>query len=102
MREDSGRLLSERDLAAGGSPRRYVAWDARTSRPVLYDPALQRYEGDGPELVDHPDRLLHPLRRTRPKGDPDPGWERISWDEALDLTAAAMKRAAERLSLIHI
>ena len=40
-----------------------------------------------PELVYHPDRLTHPLRRTRPKGDPDPGWERISWEEALDLDA---------------
>ena len=49
-----------------------------------------------PELVYHPERLTHPLRRTRPKGDPDPGWERISWDEALDLTAAAMRRVAER------
>jgi anaerobic selenocysteine-containing dehydrogenase len=49
-----------------------------------------------PELVYHPERLTHPLRRTRPKGDPDPGWERIGWDEALDLTAAAMRRAAER------
>src|SRR5688572_16906671 len=50
----------------------------------------------GPELVYHPERLTHPLRRTRPKGAADPGWERISWDEALDLTAAAMQRAAER------
>ncbi|HEY4470459.1 MAG TPA: molybdopterin-dependent oxidoreductase [Stellaceae bacterium] len=49
-----------------------------------------------PELVYHPERLTHPLRRTRPKGDPDPGWERIGWDEALDLTAAAMRRAAEQ------
>src|SRR5882762_1369836 len=49
-----------------------------------------------PELVYHPERLKHPLRRTRPKGDPDPGWERISWDEALNLTAAAMRRAAEQ------
>jgi anaerobic selenocysteine-containing dehydrogenase len=49
-----------------------------------------------PELVYHPERLTHPLRRTRPKGDPDPGWERIGWDEALNLTAAAMRRAAER------
>ena len=37
-----------------------------------------------PELVYHPERLTHPLRRTRPKGDPDPGWERIGWDEALE------------------
>jgi anaerobic selenocysteine-containing dehydrogenase len=49
-----------------------------------------------PELVYHPDRLTQPLRRTRPKGDPDPGWQRIGWDEALDLTAAAMRRTAER------
>jgi anaerobic selenocysteine-containing dehydrogenase len=40
-----------------------------------------------PELVAHGDRLLHPLRRTAPKGAPDPGWERISWDEALDAVA---------------
>src|SRR5246127_5413129 len=49
-----------------------------------------------PELVYHPERLTHPLRRTRPKGDPDPGWERIGWDDALNLTAAAMRRTAER------
>jgi anaerobic selenocysteine-containing dehydrogenase len=49
-----------------------------------------------PELVYHPERLTYPLRRTRPKSDPDPGWERISWDTALDLTAAAMRRVAER------
>jgi anaerobic selenocysteine-containing dehydrogenase len=49
-----------------------------------------------PELVYHPERLMRPLRRTRPKGDPDPGWEPIGWDQALDQTAAAMRRAAER------
>ena len=49
-----------------------------------------------PELVYSRERLTHPLRRTRPKGDADPGWERITWDEALDLTAAAMRRVAER------
>jgi anaerobic selenocysteine-containing dehydrogenase len=37
-----------------------------------------------PELVYNPARLNHPLRRTRPKGDSDPGWERVSWDDALD------------------
>src|SRR5712691_9261251 len=49
-----------------------------------------------PELVYHRERLTHPLRRTRPNGEPDPGWERISWDEALGLTAAARRRVAER------
>ena len=49
-----------------------------------------------PELVYHPERLTRPLRRTRPKGDPDPGWEPIGWDAALGETAAAMRRVAER------
>ena len=47
-----------------------------------------------PELVYHKDRLKRPLRRTRPKDDVDPGWEEISWDAALEETAAAMRRIA--------
>ena len=47
-----------------------------------------------PELVYHPERLVHPIKRTRPKGDPDPGWQPISWDEALDLAAANLRRIA--------
>ncbi len=31
----------------------------------------------------HPDRLRYPMKRTNPKGE-DPGWVRISWDEAID------------------
>ena len=48
-----------------------------------------------PELVHHPDRLLHPLKRTRPKGEADPGWERIGWDEALDTIADTLNRLAK-------
>ncbi len=47
-----------------------------------------------PALVEAPDRLLFPVRRTRPKGDADPGWQRISWDEALDTTATALRQIA--------
>jgi anaerobic selenocysteine-containing dehydrogenase len=46
------------------------------------------------ELVYSKERLTRPLRRTRPKGEADPGWVEISWDEALDTTAAAMRRLA--------
>lgn len=31
----------------------------------------------------HPDRIYHPMKRTRPKGE-DPGWQRITWDEAFE------------------
>lgn len=30
----------------------------------------------------HPDRIYHPMKRTNPKGE-DPGWQRITWDEAM-------------------
>jgi anaerobic selenocysteine-containing dehydrogenase len=40
-----------------------------------------------PELLYHPDRLDYPLKRTRSKGDSDPGWQRVGWDEALDSIA---------------
>jgi anaerobic selenocysteine-containing dehydrogenase len=34
------------------------------------------------QVAYHPDRIKYPMRRTNPKGDPNPGWVRISWDEA--------------------
>lgn len=48
-----------------------------------------------PEITAHPDRLRHPLRRTTPKGSADPGWERISWDEALDTVASRLTELAD-------
>lgn len=36
-----------------------------------------------PELIYSEARVLWPLRRTQPKGAEDPGWKRITWDEAL-------------------
>ena len=46
-----------------------------------------------PELVYSADRVLQPMRRTRPKNHPDPGWQVISWDEALDEVAQRLSAA---------
>jgi len=42
-----------------------------------------------------PNRLLYPVKRTNPEKGVgiDPGWERISWDEALDTIAAKFNEA---------
>ncbi|MFC4599809.1 molybdopterin-containing oxidoreductase family protein [Cohnella hongkongensis] len=52
------------------------------------------------ERVYHPDRVLHPLRRTGPKGTLE--FERITWDEAYDeivarLNAAVASKGAESI-----
>src|SRR5580700_8577374 len=46
------------------------------------------------ERVHHKDRLLTPLRRKGPKGSGE--FSPISWDDALDGTAEALIRAAQR------
>jgi anaerobic selenocysteine-containing dehydrogenase len=73
---------------------RFVALEPDPSHPT--GQGLCAKGRAAPELVYHQDRLLYPLKRTRPKGDPDPGWQRISWDEALDLTATKLRQLAER------
>lgn len=73
---------------------RFVALEPDPSHPT--GQALCAKGKAAPELVYHPDRLLHPLKRTRPKDDPDPGWQRISWGEALDLTGSRLRGLAEQ------
>src|SRR5574342_255246 len=48
-----------------------------------------------PELVYHPERLNYPLMRTRPKGEGDPGWKRVSWDQALGDIAERLRSIRE-------
>lgn len=43
-----------------------------------------------PARQNHPDRPLYPLRRVNPKTDPEPRFERVTWDEALDDIAARL------------
>ncbi|MCO6419007.1 molybdopterin-dependent oxidoreductase [Siccirubricoccus sp. KC 17139] len=43
-----------------------------------------------PEWTDHPDRLLHPIRRIGPRGSGE--WRRISWEEALEEVAEGLAK----------
>ncbi|MDZ4247542.1 MAG: molybdopterin-dependent oxidoreductase, partial [Dehalococcoidia bacterium] len=50
----------------------------------------------GSELVYDKNRLKYPMKRTSPKGTPDAGWERISWDEALNTVARKLSEIKAR------
>jgi len=47
------------------------------------------------DRVNHPQRLMHPLKRVGPKGVGMESFTPISWEQALDETAAAFKGAAQ-------
>lgn len=49
-----------------------------------------------PELAHSSRRLTQPLKRTTPKGSADPGWQPISWEEALDEIAARLGDIRQR------
>jgi anaerobic selenocysteine-containing dehydrogenase len=46
------------------------------------------------EYLYHPDRLIYPLRRSGERGEGK--WQRISWDEALDLAAKALNKVKQK------
>lgn len=46
------------------------------------------------DRLTHPDRLKHPLRRAGKRGEGK--WQRISWEEALDVTAENLLRIKEK------
>ena len=68
---------------------RFVALDPDPSHPT--GQALCAKGRASPQLVYSPDRLLYPLRRTRRKGEPDPGWQRMPISS---IEANLMKRLA--------
>ncbi len=44
------------------------------------------------QFLNHPDRLRYPMKRVGARGE----WERLSWDEALDMAAAGFKAVIEK------
>ncbi|MFH1140803.1 MAG: molybdopterin-dependent oxidoreductase [Chloroflexota bacterium] len=61
------------------------------------DPSVRRICAKGlalTQLLYHPDRLQHPLKRAGQRGEGK--WQRISWDQALDEIAARLKDIAAR------
>ncbi|WP_423416147.1 molybdopterin-dependent oxidoreductase [Hyphomicrobium sp. B1] len=73
---------------------RFTTLEADTAHPT--GQALCAKGRAAPELVYHRDRLKYPLRRTTPKGEADPRWQQISWNEALGLIADAMSGISEK------
>ena len=71
---------------------RFVSLEPDPSHPT--GQALCAKGRAAPEISYSPRRLMYPMKRTRPKGDADPGWTRISWDEALSTTAETLRNVA--------
>ncbi|WP_428486818.1 molybdopterin-containing oxidoreductase family protein [Rhodopila sp.] len=71
----------------------HISTDARRWKPDHPPlPACARGVGQI-ERTYHPDRLRHPMRRTGPRGSGQ--FERIAWNEALDIVAREMLRVRE-------
>ncbi len=67
-------------------------------RPDLSHPTGQAMCMKGkaaPELVHSPHRITYPMRRTKPKTGGDPGWQRITWEEAMSEVASRLGQIKE-------
>lgn len=53
------------------------------------------------QRLKNPNRLLYPLKRTRPRGASDPGFTRISWDEAYETIVGQLTRIRKDYSPHH-
>lgn len=105
-------------LADGTEVFRTSAWSPPGCHPVgcglklfVKDGKLVKVEGDPdhpinngrtcvrcltlPEYIYHPDRIIYPMKRDPADRGKDK-WERISWDEALDLAASKLKENQAR------
>ena len=80
----------EVDLIGNGRIGRVRGANANTYTAGVICNKVSRYA----ERVHHPDRLLYPMRRKGPKGTTE--FERIGWDDAMDLVAEAFLKAEQK------
>jgi anaerobic dimethyl sulfoxide reductase subunit A len=69
-------------------------WDAITKGRVQVRP--RAINSAYRKMIYDPSRLLYPMKRVGPRGDPNGQFVRISWDEALDIVATNMKQAVDK------
>lgn len=77
----------------GGAPPQVVSIGGAAEHPTTRGyicGKVARYH----ERLDHPDRLLHPMRRVGAKGDGR--FERISWEDAIELVAGRLAEIRDR------
>ena len=78
------------EIGADGRMGRVRGSDANSYTAGVVCAKVARYA----ERLYHPDRLMHPMRRTGAKGAGS--WQRIGWEDALDEIAEAFVRAEAR------
>ena len=74
----------------GGGPERMLKVTGDPAHPVTRGFACAKTV-HYPARANHPERPLYPLRRVGKKTDPEPTFERVSWDEALDDIAGRLR-----------
>ncbi len=79
-------------MCTNACPTRVHIRDGKVVKIDLADPKVAHCPRWKAQLdfVYHPDRLQYPVKRVGKRGDGS--WERISWDEALDTTAANLQK----------
>ncbi|MBN1693357.1 MAG: molybdopterin-dependent oxidoreductase [Dehalococcoidales bacterium] len=76
-------------------PMKVHVRDGRVVKVDTADPSVNhcpRWKAQT-DFIYHPDRLLYPLKRAGKRGDNN--WQRISWDEALDITADGLQKVKD-------